>query len=314
MNAQPSFLPWLALAGLADWLLGRTLARLAIFMPKSPTVLAAYQGLVTFGQVAGSLCAILALSGMGWLAWQARRQGRGLPSLALAGLALANLAFLLAPPGGWLPVGFQALYGTVVVWLLWETWRSQPSLPARLVALLPGLALLAGELYLACQSLYAALGRAGPAPAALWLFNLGEGLVLLSPLAFFRSSSRAPTGRAWAWALAPVLAFAAFYLLNPSLAGILAIWSAGLTLYLPWPAYALSLWLAGAGFLALRQERPPAAWAVPLLAAGGYAPLLGTQAFLGLIALWLLAQPAAPPAEIFTPSSARINLRWLFDG
>lgn len=73
------------------------------------------------------------------------------------------------------------------------------------------------------------------------------------------------------------------------MAGILAIWSTGLTLYLPWPVYAFSLWLFAATFLALRRQSHPAAWAMLLLAAGGYAPQLSSQVFYGLIGLSLLS-------------------------
>ena len=73
------------------------------------------------------------------------------------------------------------------------------------------------------------------------------------------------------------------------MAGIMAIWSTGLTMYLPWPLYALSLWLFGATLLALWRQGSPSAWALLLLAAGGYAPQLSSQVFYSLIGLWLLS-------------------------
>jgi hypothetical protein len=70
--------------------------------------------------------------------------------------------------------------------------------------------------------------------------------------------------------------------------GILAIWSTGLTLYLPWPVYAVALWLAGKVVIQTLKQGNRVGWAILLLAAGGYAPQLNIHAFLGLIALWLL--------------------------
>lgn len=90
-------------------------------------------------------------------------------------------------------------------------------------------------------------------------------------------------------AAGPALAFTGLYLANPALTGTLAVWSTGLTLYLPWPLYTLSLWLAGVTATTALRRKEPAGRAILLLAGGGYAPQLSTQAFLGLIALWLLA-------------------------
>jgi hypothetical protein len=77
------------------------------------------------------------------------------------------------------------------------------------------------------------------------------------------------------------------------MSGILSIWSIGLTLGLPWPLYAISLWLAGAVVIASLRRNDPTGWAMLLLMAGGYAPQLSTHVFLGLIGLWLLVSPAA---------------------
>ena len=48
---------WLVWAALADWLVTRTLTRSAIFMPKTPAVIAVYQALTLAGQamVGGSV-------------------------------------------------------------------------------------------------------------------------------------------------------------------------------------------------------------------------------------------------------------------
>jgi hypothetical protein len=113
----------------------------------------------------------------------------------------------------------------------------------------------------------------------------------------------------------PAIGYSALTLANPSMAGILAIWSTGLTLYLPWPLYALSLWLFGMTFLALRRQNHPAAWALLLLAAGGYAPQLSSQAFFGLIGLSLfiknLSQSDSTTAQgrelIFFPDSVKAS-------
>ncbi|HEY4722682.1 MAG TPA: hypothetical protein VII92_12590, partial [Anaerolineae bacterium] len=99
----------------------------------------------------------------------------------------------------------------------------------------------------------------------------------------------------YVFALIPALAVSILHYLDPATTGIMAIWSVGLTLYLPWPIYGLSVWLASVTVITSAERGTIAGWAVLLLAAGGYAPQLSTQAFLGLIALWLISQQAVEP-------------------
>lgn len=97
------------------------------------------------------------------------------------------------------------------------------------------------------------------------------------------------------------------HLAAPALTGILAIWSTGLTLYLPWPLYALSLWLACAVVAGSLRRNDPTGWAILLLAAGGYAPQLSTHVFLGLVALWL-SPPGEEPAPVAVSEGAEPGL------
>ena len=73
MKHWPIFLRWLTVAALLDWLIGRTITRSAIFMPKTPFMIGAYQTLGTIGQVVFTLTSLLALIGITWIAWQERR-------------------------------------------------------------------------------------------------------------------------------------------------------------------------------------------------------------------------------------------------
>jgi hypothetical protein len=349
---------WLVLAALADWLIARTLTRLAIFMPKSPAVLLVYQALGVAGQLATTLTALLGLGAVGWIAWREWRAGSvWLPPVWLS-LMLFSLFFLVIPPAGWLALANHVLSSVAVGVILARAWqRTQgtqrmeadicptalacvPPWPAgasqdgqagagkrmgertqriasrvpegkRMVALcLPALAFLASRLHQALSTLYTAMHWPGPPLAASALFNLGELLVVLGAFGLWWAYGRGASWRTWLAGGLPALVFGVMHLVAPSMTGIMAVWSIGLTLYLPWPLYAASLWLAGVTVLvALRRgaqgasgwswERGAesgvsgwggvAGWAVLLLAAGGYAPQLSSQAFLTLIALWLLS-------------------------
>ena len=334
MDRTPAFIRWLSLAALADWLITRTLARSAIFMPKSPPVLLVYQVLTLAGQFASVLAALLALLGMGWLAWQLRHAFKGMLSGGLMALAGLSLVFLLLSPGGWSAVTYHLLFMAALVGLIWAGLGSTTPVERKIALLLPALALAAGALYQMMQSLYTALQWPGPAPLATALFNAGEFLAVLTPLGFWWASRRdvgqgvispgqisspkvkstsyaeftpppeagekdrkrddAGTSRPHhLYAVIPALIFVAVYFLNPAMTGILTIWSTGLSLYLPWPLYALSLWLAGMVLLRSRGQGTPVGLALLLLAAGGYAPQLSTQVFFGLIGLAMIV-PGSP--------------------
>jgi len=80
VKSLPSLFRWLTLAALADWLITRTLTRSAIFMPKSPPVIAVYQALTVIGQLAFTLTALVALIVIGWIAfheWPREPRARG---------------------------------------------------------------------------------------------------------------------------------------------------------------------------------------------------------------------------------------------
>lgn len=308
MRRAPQFFAWLAVAAVAEWLVARTLTRSAIFMPKSPPVAAVYQGLSLAGQLAFTLAGVLALAGLGWLIWQAARAGRFVLGVSLAGLLALGLVSLVIPPAGWLPVIYHLLALIALGALGRDVWQAAGSPGARAARAIPVLALLVGTLHQGSEALAAVLPLPLPSPG-LGLFYLGELLVVASGACFWWIARQRGIPRgAWLAAALPALAFAVMALANPAITGIMAIWSTGLTLYLPWPLYALSLYLASAGAFALLGKGDPAGWAVLLLAAGGYPPQLSTQVALGVIGLWLLGQ-AGDRAACASCGEAIINRR-----
>jgi hypothetical protein len=327
---------WLALAALADWLIARTLTRLAIFMPKSTAMVVVYQALGLAGQLATTLAGLLGLGVLGWIAWREWRAGNVWLPPVLLGLIAFSLIFLVVPASGWLVIGDHVLVlaaaGIIMVQTLrvfhgpaspppwacaagagWRRRAPQESFApgrgtgqtlgaSRVIAiLLPAAAFVAGRLYQAVSAWYTAMRWPGPPVAADVLFNLGELLVVLSAVGLWWVYGRGASWRMWLGAALPALGLAAMHLAIPSMTGILAIWSIGLTLYLPWPLYAASLWLAGVTVLFSLRQDGQAAWAILLLAAGGYAPQLSLQVFLSIIALWLLA---SSQPEVTSPTCA----------
>lgn len=308
----PDLTRWLALAAVADWLLARTVTRLAIHMPKSPLVIAIYQGLGFAGQAAGTLTALLALVVLAWVGWRtgqgSRRIGSGLLATSLIGL---SLLFLFVAPAGWLAVSYHGLLLGAIAFAGGQVLGSALDHAPKGAGALVALALAFSAAYQAGPVFYAAFRWPGPPPLSALLFNAGELLAVLCPVALWWAYGRGATRREWLIAGIPVIAFTGLHLASAAMAGILAIWSTGLTLYLPWPLYALSLWLASVTVMATLRRGEPPGWALLLLIAGGYAPQLSTQAFLGLIALHLLALPHALDPSI-SPTADGLETRVLF--
>jgi hypothetical protein len=292
---SPSFILFLRLlvsAALLDWLLTRTITRMAIFMPKTPAMISGYEVVSFVGQVGSSLAGLLVLAGLGWIIlYEWRRRSRWLPLVLAAQIGL-SLLFLVVVPFGWLAVARYVLTLIAIILLaqpiLKNRSQSGPFALQRVILLLPVLALSLGELFHLSPALYTLLGWPGPPVFSMALFNLGECFAVFTPMALWWVWGRRAPRRAWIMGAIPAMLFAGIYLATPAMTGTIVIWSTGMTLFLPWPVYTLSLWLAGTTILAASGRSSAAGWAILLLAAGGYAPQFSVQIFLSLIGLWLL--------------------------
>lgn len=296
---QRALFKWLAVAAVVEWLLVRTFTRAAIHIPKSSFMISLYAAVNQIGLVAAAFVALLAFVLLLWLAWQTR-QAIILP-LMLLGLVLLSVLFLVVVPPVWLAVAYQLLAISAVILIAsygvrtrWVAPEKKKGWQGTAVVLLPACALVSGLLVQLLPNLYALLGWPGPPPFTTVLFNLGELFVVASAIIWWWVS-RSLNGRTHSWipwllAAFPALLFSLSFWRDPAMTGILTIWSTGLTLFLPWPVYALALWLVGMTVLANRHSRPSLAYAILLFIAGGYAPQLSSQLFCALIALWLMTQ------------------------
>ncbi len=283
---------WLVLAALGEWLLLRTITRAAIHVPKSPLIITLYGVVNQVGQFTAVLAALLALVLLLWIAWEIRR-ALWLP-LGLVGLAGLSLLFLFLVPPVWLALAYQllALAAVLLLSTARQETRARTGLAGAAARFFPAAALAAGLAVQLLPNLYSLLNLPGPPPLTGRLFNLGELLVAASVFSWWWGYGRVRSWQPWVLAALPAFLFTASFLRDPAMTGILTIWSTGLTLFLPWPIYAVALWLAGVTVLANWRQRPQLVNAILLLLAAGYAPQLSSQLFAALIALWLLNRPA----------------------
>lgn len=295
MKSFPPLFRWLTIAALIDWLIGRTFTRSAMFMPKSPLMIAIYQTLGAIGQVAFTLTGLLALITIVWIVW--RERGRPLLALALIISAALSVLFVFVAPIGWWAVLAHALTLIIISAWLARGWHTAAYITEKVAVTVPALALLLSTMYHLLPALTEALNLSTTPPWTSTLFSLGEALVTLSPIGWWWIYRQRLSRKTYLIALIPALALTIFHFVNPAMTSILAIWSIGLTLYLPWPVYAISLWLCGAVVIEAIRRREQIGWALLLLAAGGYVPQFSTHAFLGLIGLWLISQSLLPVGQ-----------------
>jgi hypothetical protein len=293
MKRFPPLFLWLTLAVLADWLIGRTISRSAIHIPKSPLIANVFEAVNLIGQVAATFGGLLALWAGGWIAWRCWQRNRArLFSLVWVAVLGLSLGFLFIPGTGWVTVGYCLLLITLITFTAGQLWQNETRGDKRLAVLLPLGVLLITALYQLAPALSEGLQWSAPPHLMGTLFNMGELLAVLCPLAWWWAYGRGASRKTWIAAGFLALAFVSMRLASPSMTGTLAIWSTGLTLYLPWPIYAVSLWFAAVTIIVLLRRGELFGWAILLLAVSGYAPQLSTQMLSGLVALWLMAQAA----------------------
>ena len=272
----------LTLTALIEWLIGRTITRAAIFMPKPPIVVAIYQALGWLGQFALTLTGLLALATLAWFAWEKRVVARGALSVLLTLAALTSLVLIFVQSNAWSVLASHLL---VLGALAIVGWHAQN----RGWWLILSASFALGELYQVSGALVNILQVRDSFSLTNGLFNAGELFVVISGGVWWLYARRRMSLRIGVLATLPALAFLIFYYLNPSMAGIISIWSFGASLYLPGILYAAAMWLTTATLAATAQSNPKVMRIILLLTAMGYAPQLSTHVFLGLIALMLLA-------------------------
>jgi hypothetical protein len=273
------------------WILARTLSRLGIFMPKSPVLISVYQSLTLAGQAAATFSGLLVLAVMViWVRKEAINGENKSGVLLLVTLVFLSILYLFVQPPVWLAASYQLLLFVALGYTSWRGLKSNIDLPAKLAIFISMLALQAGPAGHLLQLF-------GSSESVLTVYKAGELMVFLSVLSLWMAFGR-PASR-WIWLTAgmPALGFTVFRVLDPATSGILAIWSTGMTLSLPWPFYTLGLWLAGVTVLACWRKGDPTMEGILLLASGGFAAQMTSHAFFGLAGLGLLGSATCPAVD-----------------
>lgn len=306
-------------AALAETLLLRLVIRTGVHMPKEGAVRGVFESASLLGSLAFNLASLLAIALAALLlASMVLRLGSTPGALGLTGLSLAmfwglgqSLATDAPAADALFGVATTLLVGLIGLGLLR---RQNTPLPARMALVLIVAAYFCYQYYALGHLFFRLLDYTAVPPSSVHVLRLGEGLAVVAGGAVF-----------WAWglplwrragslgvgAVAALLVGLAVAALTPvSTTAILALWTAGLSLFLPYPLYLLSLglflltlvacWCSGDGFWT--------AAGLLLVLLAGYMPEATYQHLLMLLGVIFLSgavQWAASPA----PASASLLSR-----
>lgn len=308
----------LMVVGGIEWLLGRTVSRLAAAptLEGTPRLVIETLGRIGLYMVSPAvLLALLLFVGSSIVAGsRAIRRGdrHGLALCIYLGMfGLIAAAHTFYATLAWLNIFFNslALIGAwwVALYCLFQPDRSR-SLRLGVLLVAGG---YSGWFYFVLQGALAERGIPLLGAPVLFL-NLGEIAAVIAPFAFFMAVAM-PYGQwrhwaRWIFPLTVALLFSAGNIadaaFNQGFSGVFAIWSLGFNLFLPWPVYALALlaflysiltcFSRGSSGQRSHWANPDVGMGLLLLLYAGYALQLPYQFVLALLSLSMLAGLALP--------------------
>jgi hypothetical protein len=305
----------LAIIGGLEWLLGRTVSRLAAAPNLEGTPRAVVEGIGKLGidLLAPSFLLALVLLFLSAITHGAQAiKDRDIPALAAAlvvcifGSVAAAASFIES--AAWLSITFNAVsLLSMLVLVIVYIWRSRNRTLFKLGVVLSVLGYLGWYSFVLRGELP---DRGQVSGLGLFILDAGEMLLVTVPLVLFWALCI--PNRQWRhparWIL-PVVAMLVFATANvvdmisdQGFTGVFSLWSVGYTLFLPWPLYALALGaflyavltcFASGGEKAL-EANPNTGLALLLFLFAGYNLQLTYQHLLAVLALVLLTGMGKP--------------------
>jgi hypothetical protein len=294
------------LAAGTELVLLRLISRIGVHIPALPWLRGMYEAAVTVGTVAFPVATVFAAALLAALAL--RLAGRAWVAALAVITVLGFQVWLLAAPAGAAGAALHAflLAGALQAIVLAAALSGRGRGPLIFLGLVAG-----GQALAAVQTGSAQLATLGGQALPLEIAVLGEPLLLAALLAapVLLAPPRWQRAAVIGGGVATLVA-AGMMLGNGSTARILALWTLGLQMPVPWALYTLATGtLAATAIANWRADRMAMAAGLQLLALGGFAPPSSYQADLMLAGLVLLAFPqisAACPAPRAHLSAATI--------
>lgn len=287
-------LKFLVVAALAEFTLVRIFSRMGMILPKTETVFLVYNSLTFLGSASFNFAAVLAVILLLLAAYSMARGltkiGKLTAALVAAIIGISILSFLAIDPI--LSLLYDLTILAIFVLLAKQAFANGNSETRNLLVILV-VVTYAFSYYFKIATTLAQSAAATPASArVIEMFNLGEASALLGSVMVFafalRSGARHRAGYA-VLAGAVTLLFSLAYVGNPWITAIITTWTTGFTLYLPFPAYALALFLFIYGVGMISQKERIVAYGLILVFLAGRALQLTYLNLLAVLGVLLVS-------------------------
>lgn len=292
----------LLVAGIIEFALIRTFSRMGIFLPAREPIMSIFNLMMFIGSVSFNFASLLVIFALTLSSYYLLKHPpvseRAIGTLIIPVVAL-SLLFLAITPSLISSIIYNMLSLALILMLgftLAEQGRKVENFFGVLVALSFASTYLFKTLPLIDQVLGSSMNSSG-----VTVLNLGEALaVAATPLIFFiayrskrGSGETLYTGNTMAIITATAVAglFASFYLANPWIASIMAVWTLGFTLYLPFPFYPVAIWLFFYSIVSLPKDRKGLAYGLLLILLAGHLMQLTYLNLLAILGMVLASKP-----------------------
>jgi hypothetical protein len=276
----------LAAAGVLELVLLRLVYRVGLFVPRDGPLFDGYRAATFVGSLAFDAASILAIAIVAVLAFRLGARRTASWSLA-ATAALAVAAALLPDVRDAVRAGLagSAIVAATALVAPALRERDRPILDRAGIALVTLVVLVAQA-----TALEAALAAVLPVPPVIRATWLAEGPAIAAAMLLGASALRARPGvGALAVAAAGGGGLAVALALSPYLAGIVLLWSTGVTLAFPTPSYPIAFAAILLAAATAARRCPERAVGLALLIVAGVIPQSTTHVLVALLALALLA-------------------------
>jgi hypothetical protein len=299
----------LLVAGIIEFSLIRTFSRMGILLPPGEPVMSIFNTMMFVGSVALNFASLLVIMVLLWASYfllNYRSKADRIAGSLLVIVVPLSLLFLAVTPSLLVSILYNML-SLFLVTILGVSLISEGGSIERWLGVAITLSFVTTYLFkilpLFDQLLGLSLNVAG-----VGILNLGEALaVVATPFVFLltcryrRGSGKALLrGNLRTVIVSTTMAglFGSFYLATPWITSILAVWTLGFTMYLPFPFYIIAIWLFLYSLFSLPAEKRGLAYGMVLILLAGHLIQLTYLNLLAILGMLLLTRPEILFAEV----------------
>lgn len=293
----------LLVAGIVEFSLIRTFSRMGILLPPREPVMSIFNMMMFVGSVAFNFASLLVILVLLWASYfllsHRSKADRTAGSLLVIVVTLSML-FLVVTPNLLVSILYNILSLFLVTILGVSLIRERGSIE-RWLGVAITLSFVTTYLFKILPLLDQLLGLSLNI-AGVGILNLGEALaVVATPLIFLltyryrRGSGKTLLrGNSKAIIVSTIMAglFGSFYLASPWITSILAVWTLGFTMYLPFPFYIIAIWLFLYSLFSLPGDKKALAYGMLLILLAGHLIQLTYLNLLAILGMLFVSRPA----------------------